>query len=378
MCKRRDGEGNRKTPQHFQRLGTCLKDVIFNQIQTHLVLIYRFTFFVLFFNAVVVHAQPVNLVPNGGFEERDLCIFNDSYIEDCYPWFNPMDLNYPNWATPDLFHACAVVNDAPCPYPDNLILDPWFVGVPTNTLGCEDPYEGNGYAGGFFFIPNIENQLDGYREYLAVRLTEPMQAGLVYDVSMQVSLAERTTHAIWNFQVLFSPDSLVQATTQYMDYEPQLNGTPGDYIDNKDGWRELSWAYTAEGGEEYMYIGNFQPGSETDTLKLLDWELFYFENSVYYFVDDVRVTNNTLNHSEIRVGQQLNVYPNPVNDFLNIKGDENGWEFTIISIDGRTVAFGQSSEQIMIINCSGMVSGIYLLTITDRLGKQKTQKIIKQ
>lgn len=334
----------------------------------------------LFFNAVVVHAQPVNLVPNGGFEERDLCIFNDSYIEDCYPWFNPMDLSYPNWATPDLFHDCAVVNDAPCPFPEDVNTNAWFFGVPTNALGCEDPYEGDGYAGAFFFIPNIEDQLDGYREYLAVRLTEPMQAGAVYDVSMQVSLAERTTHAIWNVQVLFSADSLSQPTTEYMDYEPQLSGTPGDYIDNKDGWRELEWEYTAEGGEEFMYIGNFQPGSETDTLFVHEGSTIgSYLHATYYYIDDVRVLANPLN-TLASIKDHVNIFPNPATDVISISAIED-LECTIelFDISGRLMkstikeANGSSAMDI-----SELVSGMYTVRITEKNGTRFSKKLIKR
>jgi len=345
-------------------------------------LIYRFIFFLcLQCLTIAAFAQPVNLVPNGGFEERDLCIYNDSYIEDCYPWFNPMDPEYINQATPDLFHVCAVVNNDPCPYPDDPILDPWFTGVPTNTLGCEEPYEGEGYAGAFLFIPNIdEPPLDGYREYLAVRLIESLQTGLVYDVSMQVSLAERSTHALWNFQVLLSPDSLAQETTQFMDYEPQLNGTPGDYIDNKNGWRELSWTYTAEGGEQFIYIGNFQPGSETDTLFVNEGStLGHFLHGVYYYIDDVRVVANSLSTVD-RLFSDVNIFPNPASDVIHIHGlPQSDWRIDVIDARGKQhLSVHQMVDGRTYLSVDQLEAGLYFIRFTNENNMSFTQKIIKR
>ena len=325
-------------------------------------------------------AQPVNLVPNGSFEERIECIWNNSNVKDAPPWFNPMDPGFEYQSTPDVFHECAIVNEAPCPYPENASLDQWAFGVPTNTLGCEDPFDGAGYAGAFFFIPNSQlSWLDGFREYLAVRLIEPLQEGVVYDVSMQLSLAERTTHAIWNVQVLFSEDSLTQATTSYMPYEPQLNGTPGDYIDNYDGWRKVEWEYTASGGEQFMYIGNFEPNSQTDTLRTLMGDTFwhYFPAS-YYYIDDVKVEQNSLSTSNIK-NHQISIYPNPGTDVLRIEGISA----TDVMIEIRNIA-GQSVTQInttnngiVTIDISHLSPGIYILSLHGHSDFYK-HKIVKR
>lgn len=345
-------------------------------------MIYRFIFFLcLQCFAVAAFAQPVNLVPNGGFEERVECIYNDGILSDAPPWFNPMDPEYVDQATPDVFHACAIIVEDPCPYPEDANTNAWLYGVPTNFLGCEDPYEGEGYVGAFFFIPNIDNQLDGYREYLAVRLTEPLQAGMVYDVSMKVSLAERTTHAIWNIQVLFSPDSLVQETTQYMDYEPQLGGTLGEYIDNREGWTELSWSYAAEGGEEFMYIGNFQPDSETDTIEVIDWQLWHYENSAYYFIDDVKVITQTLSNHDESFDFVINCFPNPVATMLTVElkeGSVGSWTFELLSIDGRILSRGRKSGTRAQIDFTDFKQGLYILKLEKSPGHIETKKIFKR
>lgn len=340
---------------------------------------FRFTFLIPLFVSASLQAQPVNLVPNGSFEERVECIWNDSNVKDAPPWFNPMDPTFINQSTPDLFHACAIVNEETCPYPESPTMNAWALGIPTNFLGCEEPSEGNGYAGAFFFIANVESWLDGYREYLAVRLTEPLQAGGVYDVSMQLSLAERTTHAIWNVQVLLSADSLSQPTTEFMPYEPQLNGTPGDYIDNYDGWREIAWEYTATGGEQFMYIGNFGADSETDTLRTLEGNTFgHYFPATYYFIDDVKVEQNTLS---LQRGKKprLKIYPNPCVDVLTVEGLSHlNATFEVQNLTGQSVLLNSvTNNGILSFDTSDLDSGMYILTLQNQ-NSFSQYKIVKR
>jgi hypothetical protein len=368
------------TPQHFRRLGTCLKDVIFNQIQTHIVLIYRFTFFVLFFNTVVVHAQPVNLVPNGGFEERVECIYNDSNIEDAPPWFNPcVDEFIP--ATPDIFHGCAIVNNEPCPYPEEWYLDLWFAGVPTNFLGCEEPFDGQGYAGAFLFYPNAETDRDGYREYLAVKLTEPLEEDIEYTVSFQISLAERVTHAIWNVQVLLSNDSLVQPLDSYMDFLPQLSGTPGDFIANKTGWRELNWVYTAQGGELFLYIGNFQANSVVDTLDISGGMTFgHYLDASYYYFDNVLVKKNVLNtSSSSSKNSESIIYPNPCDTKITIKGNKVIINIEVFNALGmKLIDNSVPFANLTFLNVEMLDAGIYFLHTTASDNSIEVAKFVKR
>jgi len=356
-----------------------LRSFLFSFLLTHLVLNYRFTFFLVLATSALSYAQPVNLVPNGSFEERIECIWNNSNVKDAPPWFNPMDPEFENQSTPDVFHECTIVNEAPCPYPENAILDPWAVGIPTNVVGCEHPFEGEGYAGAFFFIPNYQlPALDGFREYLAVRLIEPLQEGMVYDVSMQLSLAERTTHAIWNVQVLFSEDSLTQPTTSYMPYEPQLNGTPGDYIDNYNGWRKVEWGYTATGGEQFMYIGNFEPNSQTDTLKVITGSTYnHFFPGTYYYIDDVRVEYESLNVRN-REKASLHLYPNPCEHHLTVESSESLFEIQVWNHTGQVQHvpiehFGSNVR----LDTSGLRPGLYVIQQSNKEFSTQ-QKFVKR
>src|SRR5690554_303826 len=325
-------------------------------------------------------AQSPNLVPNGSFENRMQCIYNDGYIEDAPPWFSPTR------ATPDVFHQCAVVNNDPCPYPEHISLSSWMYGIPTNILGCESPFEDDGYAGFFVFGPNI-NGYDGYKEYLGVRLENTLITGNQYTVKFYLSLPERVGNAIWNIQVYFSsdsifqPDSIIAPYDSYIDVNPQLSGTTGEYITNYDGWHEMAWDYTASGDESFMYIGNFQPGSETDSLYVLENDPYYHNYRFsYYYIDNVEVREGTLSSiDENKFESYLQIFPNPTSGTLSAKCSDIISKFLIFDVQGRLI-IQENRLQLNTLNIdlSSMANGIYYLNVTTIQNEQINRKIVKR
>jgi hypothetical protein len=298
-------------------------------------LIYRFLLFLTCSSHFATQAFAQNLVPNGGFEERQFCIWNDSDIGDAVPWFNPVLSADVAIGSPDLFHQCAVVNLNPCPYPQLVSMNPWGFGVPTNAVGCENPHSGEGYAGIFCFYINFDSEL-GFREYLAVPLAEPLVANDTYEVKLWLSLAERSTHAIWRVQVLFTSAVISQDNLGIpIPASPQLEWLEGDYIVNTDGWKELSWNYTAQGGEQYMYLGNFRNNALTDTLFILNSVndlVNHYYPGVYYYVDDVSVQRVPLSTDEEERPAAISVFPNPVLRVLQITSQKDRIWHTACSI----------------------------------------------
>lgn len=332
------------------------------------------------FCVLCLGARSQNLVPNGGFEDRSECIVNDSNIEFAPPWFNIQG----NGATlgptsPDLFHECAIVNLDQCPYPDVAFLDPWLFGVPTNFLGCEEPKTGAGYAGLFCFTSNPLTE-DGYREYLSTPLIQPMEAGVEYQISFWVSLAERSTHAIWNLQAFLSTEPPVQGTSgTFADLSPQFSGEEFDYLDTRDGWQELSWDYIAEGGENYFTIGNFQSNLEVDTLQVVFGDLLsHYQGGVYYYVDDVSIVEQTLSTEDLNAKSQLKVFPSPCDDHVIVESEDRILQVDIIGLDGRLIKSVDFDSQVSDrINIQFLPSGIYL--VQAQFGEHSiTTKLVKR
>lgn len=343
-------------------------------------MIYRFTFFavLLFTPAFFAKGQGTNLVPNPGFEERNNCAPSDGNIEDASPWFNPC-VNEFFCPTPDVFHTCATSNTEPCPFPEIVNLDDWLFGVPTNAAGCESPYEGNGYAGALFFDKGV-GPLYEYREYLGVRLTSALEAGVAYEVSFQVSLADRMTHAMWNLQVAFSSDSLYQEDESFIPFSPQLEGTVGSYITSKDGWTPMQWIYNAEGGEEFMYIGNFESNADADTLAVYfgDTEDYYNKSS-YYYIDNVSVqsmVNSVLNSH----APDVSIYPNPADAQIVIEWNEL-FVTSVHMFDalGKLVVSQDVDRKRMIaIDISDLPSGMYFVKVVHGKDKSIIKKVVKR
>lgn len=75
--------------------------------------------------------------------------------------------------------------------------------MPTNYLGSETPYNGNGYGGFLAYTSNNR------RSYVAVPLTQTLVADSVYCVSFNVSLGDNVGVAVENIGAYFNNGSLI-------------------------------------------------------------------------------------------------------------------------------------------------------------------------
>lgn len=85
-------------------------------------------------------------------------------------------------------------------------------------------------------------------------------------------------------------------------------------------------------------------------------------------------------HAEL---EQLNAYPNPVTDVLNVQLPENlngEANLQILDVSGKvvkTVAVSQDAGSLMKVDCSGLEKGIYVLFIQSAQSKSQVLKITK-
>jgi len=337
-------------------------------------MIYRFTFFLVFvLNAWVAVAQPGNLVENPSFEFRPECDDNNGPLEEAPPWFNPTG------STPDVFHECAVQLEEPCPYPDNVFLDPWAFGVPTNAIGCQEPRSGSGYAGVFFHNPTTLGF--DFREYLGIPLSETLNAGETYYIRFFVSLAERSVWAVHAFQVHFSQDSISEPQSLgFLNLEPQLSHTEGDFVTDKEGWTEISWEYTASGSEEYIYIGNFQSNEEIELFYALPDSINSEDHYAgYYYIDDVYIGTDLLSLEERANFFEFNLWPNPTYGILKMESERELKSIRIFSALGKLVMqenfLGLKSVE---LDVEHLASGMYTLIATHQDGNAVTKRFVKR
>lgn len=199
-----------------------------------------------------------NLAPNPGFEEYDPCPddWGNGGSLQSSPWQNG------NLATSDYFNTCATGTN---------------VWVPDNFAGSQTAHSGNGYVG--FYI----REASVWREYIQAPLLSPLIAGTTYHVSFYLSLADNycATSNIGAFFSAVPPDPANNIGT--LNATPQVEANVG-FINNTGEWMLITGCFVAQGGEQWVTIGNFynnantplEPGCSTSFAS-------------YYYLDDVSV-----------------------------------------------------------------------------------------
>lgn len=88
-----------------------------------------------------------------------------------------------------------------------------------------------------------------------------------------------------------------------------------------------------------------------------------------FMVDDFIVTSSNLRNDDY-LSNKFSVYPNPVNNVININNSENALinEVTITDINGRTIKNVNSNVSQTEINVSELNTGVYFLKINSDIG----------
>ncbi len=125
-----------------------------------------------------------------------------------------------------------------------------------------------------------------YKEFIYVKLAEPLHRGTVYEFSMHIRLAYWSNAILKSFGALFTKGR----------YKGQVDAVKSNMVDTvcikgglKKGyqWFEIRGFYKADGGEKYLTIGNFAPKIKKDMQRI---DVFKFgAREAYYFVDDIKL-----------------------------------------------------------------------------------------
>ena len=220
-----------------------------------------------------------NMVYNPSFEEHRDCpkrIEALGVMQEVDAWWQPTA------GSSDYFNSCG---GREC-------------SVPLNKLGSQKARSGEAYCG-------IYCSRDQYREYLQTRLKSPLVAGKRYKVSFWVSLSDKSPHAVTTLGALFTKESIEDSTlgivmkreTVSLEelgsqsiavfFEPQVvNPREKPLTDTKE-WMEVSGEFIAEGGEEFLSLGNFFPFNKSKIIPTRDDKTPL--QGAYYYIDDVSV-----------------------------------------------------------------------------------------
>ena len=275
-------------------------------------------------------------------------------------------------------------------FPVNHVVDNWYPlnspdyfsslcsgsnnnGAPLNAIGYSQAKQGSNYVGAILFTANYET-----KEYMYQQLSTPLQGGKIYCLSFFVSRADRVTHAIHSIGAYFSNNVQSAATLGYVNVTPQIVNQTG-FITDTIGWTQIQGCFTANGGEQYITIGNFNSNANTDTMFVGSTNPHpNAYKYAYYFIDDITlIDQTTVGVNELGNENSFSVYPNPANDVLNIKVGtiKENTKIKIADVIGRTILITEYKSH---LDISFLEKGIYFVTIQQEGKTLGTKKIIKQ
>lgn len=219
----------------------------------------------ILFLFIVSFAFSQNLVPNPSFEQYDYCPTGMADFDAVSKWFSPTK------ASPDYFNVCAnsLGNGA---------------GVPENEIGFQDAQEGNAYSG---FISYFEQfNFPDYREYITVKLIDNLQFNQTYYFCFWVSPID-SLYAFNsnNIGLALSNDSMVNFATESLLNIPVIY-SESQIFENRTTWHKIEGSFVATGGENYLYIGNFLPNTQT-SIEVIDSTFLFNEVASYYYIDNI-------------------------------------------------------------------------------------------
>jgi len=255
-----------------------------------------------------------NLVYNGDFEEYSSCPDNISVpseipyqIEKCIGW------TAPTYGTSDYFNECAMDF-----FLSGQVFQPPFSAICQTCFGCQPSFNGKGYLGFGAASYSGGSGSDGYNgimwwEYVSGKLIEPLIAGEKYKYSMEISLSEVSDLMVSEIGVYISNNEVHTLNTASLNLEPQLIFLDSNFFNDTVNWIHLETEFLADGGEQFITIGNFKDNITTDTLRRIPINMG--QMSTYIFVDDVRI-EKVIEIDSINSKPISNVFT-PNNDGIN-------------------------------------------------------------
>jgi|GEM_PF-2979616 len=209
-----------------------------------------------------------NLISNGGFEEFKHCPSKMATFSGILK-----EVSLPTSSSGDYFNTCGSEDFA----------------APLNFRGTQQPAEGKGYAGLYFYA------LNDYREYAQLNTTKTLRDKYPYKLSFQVSLAETSTLALKNMAVVVTSTKVRVPNSQALTSSRMdlLDGL--DYriiplkvdksLSNKEEWVTMTAEFDARGYENHILIGNFSDNNATNLIT--NGKTVVPNDFAYYYVDNL-------------------------------------------------------------------------------------------
>ncbi|MAO45584.1 MAG: hypothetical protein CL823_00370 [Crocinitomicaceae bacterium] len=218
--------------------------------------------------ALSIQAQDENLVPNGGFEDTNIKKLKS---------YGQMEEFGMDW-----FAATSVPADV---YGEGAKGDK--VGIPVNNYGKQEAAQGLCYAG--FRAYSKDPKLS--RNYLEVKLPQPLDRDVMYCVSFDISLADLSRYAVNEIGVVISDRKIEQPNNGDMIRNADVKHKTNKVFQYMDGWEKFCGTFIGTGEEEYVLIGCFggRNSMEIEKVSRPSGMTGAQANHAYYYIDNVSI-----------------------------------------------------------------------------------------
>jgi hypothetical protein len=159
-----------------------------------------------------------------------------------------------------------------------------------NGFFLDKPHSGKNMTGIIMYSPESARH-ETYREYIQVKLKEPLRKGENYYCEFWICSSRRSKYISNNIGVVLSPTKLSEE-----GWNPLIMISPNYNYDklineNGRGWERISFSFTSQNASQYLCIGNFLGNNQLSMREAKDPpELTvdeYSYNLAYFLIDDV-------------------------------------------------------------------------------------------
>lgn len=293
-----------------------------------------------------------NLVPNGNFEQHNSCPNSAGDYIALEDWNLGL-------GSPDYFHKCGTGGG----------------GVPNNVTGRQLTID-SAYLG----LASFTTFFQGGQEVAGVTLSAPLIQGEKYRVRLKASYADSANYAICCIGAILSstPPPAGPYTQNLSSVELVLQENEFDTVT----WFQLDEVYTAQGGEDKIYIGSFRPEADMNPILVRPNGSSNY-NSAYFYIDDVEVYEDAVTGIEKTESEAMtvSVYPNPATSNLTIQSKTPLAQVWLMDAVGRVLRYTtlvRGTQDDHAVDISALPTGIYFLELTNQEGRKAVRKFIKE
>jgi hypothetical protein len=193
----------------------------------------------------------INLVPNPSFEDTvGACqsqMLVSNLVTSIKKWFTVS-----GGSTPDYHNTCA-----------NAIIYPNICTVPYCSRTYQNPKSGNGFLGLYNY--GTVNPTDSSKygtEHISVKLITPLVKNNCYYAEFYASLANISQITTNQLSLLLTVNTFTTSAYTFSNsIQPQVQWDTTKLFTDTLNWVKISGTFIAQGGEQYLTIGNFKDGT---------------------------------------------------------------------------------------------------------------------